>query len=850
MIVAMLLSGQGLPDILRSLGGSAGAGSAGLDGLAYLRSSALHAARTAFPMVQNPATINIAAEKMLGALGMNPYTGFGQGATQFLSGLYHVFPDTLGTVMGVPNRGSFFNSIANGAYGINVAAGLGGNPFERNSVIDMHKRAMEWAQTVHRMGVNERTGGYDLNYSHGLNFSEMGVVAQRLMTSEIPYTDASGNRFGMSDEGAAKKFEGNMSKFGSEVNKLVSMVNKVTGSMDETMKLLDSLGGGNFLSSVDNMKSVENRANRLVHAIRVSAAMSGEPATKFYANMLGLQNNMMTGMGLNPYIANQSGMNSLFRDMAATGTIAYGMWAASHQGASPQEREMALLSANARAQSYMDANGSKLAAAVAANYGAFSDEQRNMVVRAFREGRPNDISRMVREVLGEGLYSMYMTDPAFQLMARKRAMEEHGDYLEELDRAGFEGNILQARSVGNRTAATFAVNSLDERLRRLTGRGGFSSMFRKASVDSLRDMARGGGFGDEAALGRMGERELRELLSEMGGVDTSQIDDRMFNAMLDRAHETVVGLAMSNEEQVSAREALKREIDASGWDESKKTELKNMVDSGREEKAMKLLSSGKLSGQVSAMRKRITGGKLFQSTADAEKTRLDLAKNAANIMLAGGNANMAAVMSAIGKIGQLDLTGKSPQEIQAELQQIYEADMAAADATQNRFTNLWAAGDGRYAENAVEETKSNLERLANSLREKGDESDIRELIETAYGSGSSDAERGRAEKELSERIGDEKNWKTNRALLKAAYGTKVGSGTGIDVLLGNQDASKDDILNIARGAAREGSTASDIGASLGKLAEGFAAFMNNPLSVLNKQGPIKVEPTRGINISF
>ena len=123
MIVAMLLSGQGLPDILRSLGGSAGAGSAGLDGLAYLRSSALHAARQYYPMVQDPATINIAAEKMLGALGMNPYTGFGQGATQFLSGLYHVFPDTLGTVMGVPNRGTFFNSIANGAYGINVAAG-------------------------------------------------------------------------------------------------------------------------------------------------------------------------------------------------------------------------------------------------------------------------------------------------------------------------------------------------------------------------------------------------------------------------------------------------------------------------------------------------------------------------------------------------------------------------------------------------------------------------------------------------------------------------------------------------------------------------------------------------------
>lgn len=850
MIVAMLLSGQGLPDILRSLGGSAGAGSAGLDGLAYLRSSALHAARTAFPMVQNPATINIAAEKMLGALGMNPYTGFGQGATQFLSGLYHVFPDTLGTVMGVPNRGSFFNSIANGAYGINVAAGLGGNPFERNSVIDMHKRAMEWAQTVHRMGVNERTGGYDLNYSHGLNFSEMGVVAQRLMTSEIPYTDASGNRFGMSDEGAAKKFEGNMSKFGSEVNKLVSMVNKVTGSMDETMKLLDSLGGGNFLSSVDNMKSVENRANRLVHAIRVSAAMSGEPATKFYANMLGLQNNMMTGMGLNPYIANQSGMNSLFRDMAATGTIAYGMWAASHQGASPQEREMALLSANARAQSYMDANGSKLAAAVAANYGAFSDEQRNMVVRAFREGRPNDVSRMVRDVLGTSAYTMYMTDPAFQLMARRRAGEEHGEFLKELDEAGFTGNLLQAQSVGNRTAMTTAIESLGERLGRMTGESGFSSRIRKASLEGLRAMARKAGFNDENALGNMGERELRELLSAIGGDDTGKIDENIINSMLSSAEGRVVELKMTDAQQDQARKALYREIDSSGWDDAKKTELKNMVANNREEEAMGMLSYGKSMKQVSDMRKRVTGGRLFQSTANTEIERLGLAKSTANIMLAGGNANMAAVMSAIGKIGQLDLKGKSPEQIQEELQQIYNADIAAADATQNRFTNLWAAGDGRYAENAVEETKSNLERLANSLREKGDESDIRELIETAYGSGSSDAERGRAEKELSERIGDEKNWKTNRALLKAAYGTKVGSGTGIDVLLGNQDASKDDILNIARGAAREGSTASDIGASLGKLAEGFAAFMNNPLSVLNKQGPIKVEPTRGINISF
>ena len=185
ILIPLLMSDADFGTILRALGG-AGSGAVGMDGLQEMLKTQTMNARMAAPLVQNQKTIDSAAEMLIDRMGVNPFSGFGQGLSSFVGSMYHLAPDTIGAVLGIPNGGQFFSTIANGASGISQAAGFGTTDiFNPYSVLSAHERTRDMARVVYDLGVRPN-GGYNISYGHGLNMDEMGKVTQRLLTSRIP----------------------------------------------------------------------------------------------------------------------------------------------------------------------------------------------------------------------------------------------------------------------------------------------------------------------------------------------------------------------------------------------------------------------------------------------------------------------------------------------------------------------------------------------------------------------------------------------------------------------------------------------------------------------------------------
>ena len=190
-LIPLLMSGAGLGDILRSLGGG-GMGAARIDGLGQMTGMSLYNARRYFPISTPQFSVNNAVEQALGRFGVNPYDQKGQAATAFLGSMYHMAPDLVGGMLGIPNGQKYMAMMANGAGAINTAAGFGRpDMFNPYSVMAAHKRTMELANTAYGLGIRQN-GGYNIDYTHGLNADEMGLVTQRLLSSGVAYQDENG----------------------------------------------------------------------------------------------------------------------------------------------------------------------------------------------------------------------------------------------------------------------------------------------------------------------------------------------------------------------------------------------------------------------------------------------------------------------------------------------------------------------------------------------------------------------------------------------------------------------------------------------------------------------------------
>ena len=272
MLLPLLMSGAGVGDIFRALGG-AGQGGATMDGLRAMMSQSLSNARRNFPMFPNDGSLNRAFENVVYRMGGDPYNGAGQGAVSLLRSAYAIAPDIVGGITGIPNTGRMYSMLANGAGGISMAGGFGlpdfANPY---SVMNSHRRAMSLGRMIQGFATNE-DGGYNVGFTSGLNMEEVGKVSQRLLSSRIAYTeDKTGHFLSPEDESTSERFKDNLKKLGTKFNEAVSMLSKVTGSVDEALNVMDRLGGGNFLGgTAEEASRIAQRAKRMAANIRVQA---------------------------------------------------------------------------------------------------------------------------------------------------------------------------------------------------------------------------------------------------------------------------------------------------------------------------------------------------------------------------------------------------------------------------------------------------------------------------------------------------------------------------------------------------------------------------------------------------
>ena len=615
------MSGAGIGDILRTLGG-AGQSAAGMDGLSAVMTSSMARARQYFPLKQNQETINSAAEMLADRLGMNPYSGIGQGLVHLMGSAYHIAPDMVGSVLGIPNGQQFFSTVANGASGINMAAGHGMtdvlNPY---SVMENHKRTMDMAKMVYDLGVNQG-GGYNIKFSHGLNMGEMGKVTQRLLSSEMAYKDEDGKRIDPDKD--SEKFRENIKKLGSKFNEAASMLSKVTGSVEEALNMMDRLAGGNFLGgTADQASKIASQAKRMATAIRVTSAIAGVSPTEAYANMTNLQQGMANGMGVSSFIANSSGFSSLMGDMAFNATMGYNTWLATNPTASPTQRKQALLAVNGRAQAYASSNGAALAAAVADNAGMFTPEEQRQIENAYRSGRPNDIVELVRGRIGENMYNTYMTDPSVQIAARNRAMRDNPDLMKGLDQAGMEGNLEQAEAYGARKMIRKTMMDLDGDLAERSGRSGFSKERADAVKREFVKMAVEQGMTEKGASS-MSVTELRRFLRDRPGIDNVELEKRENMAMVNAATRQIKSMTMDSKEESAAKQRLIQEIERSeSWsDEAKADMVKRINDGANLEDIAREFSGGMEIGERKDLVKRVFRGRYSKNEAERMRMRL------------------------------------------------------------------------------------------------------------------------------------------------------------------------------------------------------------------------------------
>lgn len=617
----MLMNGAGVMDVLRALGGQ-GVGASGVDGLSRMMSQQLANARNAFPAMPGTA-LGGAINTAMWRLGVNPYSGFGQGMGQAMRGMYSFAPDIMGGILGVPNGAQFYSTIANGASGINMAAGFGASSiFNPYSVMANHRRAMTMARNIYDLGTNP-DGGYNIAYGHGLNMREMGLVSQRLLSSDIAYTDDSGRRIDPSKE--SDKFKDNLKKLGSKFNETVSMLSKITGSVEEALNLMDRIGGGNFLGgTVSQAENIANKARKMATAIRVTSAMGGISPQEVYANIQGLQTGMATGIGLNASIASQSGLSGIFSHMAGIGGLASSLWDAMNPNASPQERAQAQLGATGTVQAYMSSNGAVLAAMAADSRGRglMTDQQFNRVVSSLRSGRTGDAASILRGVMGEGAFSDIMNDPARRLAVRTRASRLYGDLQDRADEAGAQGALTQAEAYGATREIGVIMSDISRELANVTGRGDFSER-RDASVKGrLVDMAVKAGM-TRGAANRMSLDDLRSFLENSPSVDNAELQRIENSANIEATKAQIDAATMSLGEERAATDRLRREIMASDkWGDAKKQDLISRL--GKDAYGVySEFRSNMTAEEAAEFDKRVRGGKLFGAEGRQKKSRLD-----------------------------------------------------------------------------------------------------------------------------------------------------------------------------------------------------------------------------------
>ena len=574
ILLPMLMSGQDVSTILRQLSGAGG--SASYDGLQSMITQRYIALQHAMPAEHSPDLIMRHASNALSNWGINPYDGAGQGIAMNMVHAYRFAPDIVGAMIGLPNAQSLYQQMANGAAGINVAAGRGNvdifNPYSAQSA---YQNAIRMGRVVGELASPDEHG-FNVSFTHGLNMNEVGKVSQRLLSTSWTYQDEKGNQIDPDKE--ADKFKERLRKLGDTFNSTVSMLTKLTGSVDESIRLMDQLAGGNFLGgSEKDATDIARRARNMAATIRVTSAMAGMDPKEAYQQMQATQMGLVMRSGLTPDLADASGYSGVLMHQAANATMSYNIWAANHPGATVPQRNQAMMATQARTMQYAGTNGEALVAMVSAHKELFTQEERDSIIEAYRRGDPDSIRDMVRRRMGDRAYDDYMNDPA-AIAAFKMGGDQ--EFQKQAADAAAEGNLLVASFEGGRRTLFNNLARTDSELERATGDIRFRSKDRdKAATEALKKLAiKEFGLTKEGAEGK--DIEWLQNYLQKSGADTRIVERYKHSAEIEEMlgeNGEISRNTMSDEEESAAKKRLTSFIDTLGISDDEKNKLKNQV---------------------------------------------------------------------------------------------------------------------------------------------------------------------------------------------------------------------------------------------------------------------------------
>lgn len=577
-LIGLLAGGASTTQVLNHIIGNSG--SASYDGLQSLIAQRNFAFQRDNPAAYSNDALIRHAESFIDTLGFNPATGASQGAAQVLAQAYKFAPDLVGAMIGLPNQQSFYEQITNGSTGINVASGRGPvamvNPYSARSAYD---NAVSMAHRVVDLASPDGKG-FDVGFTHGLNMDEIGMVTSRLLSSNIPYSRFQANVNGGAGERldtSSDEFQDQLKKLGEKFNAAASMLTKLTGSVKESLKLMDELAGGNFLGgSAEQAADTARRAQHLAATVRVTSAMAGVSPQEAYQNMMATQQGLMLRSGIDPRLARLSGYSGTLMRHAADATISFNLWSAANPGASEIEKERAMLSIQARSTQYIGTNGEAAVAIVSAHKNLFSPDELNEIKEAYRRGEPDSVRKLIQSRIGSEAYDDYINDPA-----AIQAFRDGGDqeFQSEMFQAATEGNMNLTQLAGGRRRLQNNLSRTDAELERVTGDRRFRSKDRReAATKALRDLAQKNGLSEEGAAA-MNIDQLKSYLNE-SGVDTRIVERTEHSAEIERQERDINKNRMSQEEERAAQMQLVSFVDTLKATDAEKEKIKKQIADG------------------------------------------------------------------------------------------------------------------------------------------------------------------------------------------------------------------------------------------------------------------------------
>lgn len=604
-----------LSEILRAVaGGGYGSSSDGFTSALELQRSLALGNRTMGPTQD---MIGRSAGAWVDAMGMNPYGVHGQAAAKLLASAYNFFPDIVGTMIGIPDSSAYYRQIANGSRGIQMAAaGRVGSILNPYSTRMATNQAMDLADMVHGMALGG--SGYKVNFTNGLNMDEVGMVAQRVLSSDFMYKGRDGDRL----DTASEEFKNKLEKLGAKFNAAASSLAKVTGSVSEALRFMDRMAGGNFLGGTEEQASrIADRARSMSAAIRLTAAMSGTTSREMFGHMSNIQQEMTSRYGVSPDVADASGLYDMMMNPAFMATMAYGTWAANNPKATTTQKNQALMGVRFRASAWAGSSAEDMAAIISyyRKKGLIDQEFVDDAAEKLRRGRSNDVVQGLKDIVGEDVYHEIMSDPS-AIMAMRISGDPEAN--RQLGQAGMEGNLREAAIGGTKRLTRWAMSRSEGKMKQLVGAESISGgtrveRIREAGAFALRRLAKEHGL-DWDASENWDSQRLRNFLRD-SGADMDKADEEQYKAELKRQKQETEQRVMRGSDLEEANAALMREIDKSSYNSNEKERLKERVRKGEGGSVLEkdlIRRQGLKSREARDIRRRVTGGKgIFSDTA-------------------------------------------------------------------------------------------------------------------------------------------------------------------------------------------------------------------------------------------